>query len=70
MCSVLPHIELEDLWNTFFWLTYKRAPNGTGTNLTRNDLLEMDMEEILWHWKFLWDVWDKENEAERRSGGR
>lgn len=27
----------------------------------------MEMDEILWHWKFLWEVWDKETAAHRGS---
>lgn len=54
----------------FFWLTFKRGPHGSGTNLTRTDVLEMEMSELLWHWDFLWKVWDKEAEAIRRGNSR
>lgn len=53
-----------------FWLTFKRAPHGTGTNLTRGDVLAMEMSEILQWWQMLRDAWDKEDAALRRSAKR
>jgi len=54
--------------SVMFWLTYKRAPHGSGTNLTRGDVLEMEMGEILQWWKRLQEAWDAEDRAERRAG--
>lgn len=65
--ATFPHMELEHFRNLCFWLTFKRPPNGTGTNLTRNDVLEMDLEEVLWWWKFLREAWDAEDNANRRG---
>jgi hypothetical protein len=65
--SVFPHIDLDHFRHLLFWLTYKRAPNGTGTNLSRSDCLDMEMEELLWNWQFLRDVWDEEDKAARRG---
>lgn len=48
-----------------FWLTYKRAPHGTGTNLTRGDVLEMEMQEIIAWWDKLRETWDAEDKANR-----
>ena len=53
-----------------FWLTYKRAPHGTGTNLTRSDLLDMEVGEILQWWEDLQEVWDKEDAALRKANRR
>lgn len=50
-----------------FWLTYKRAPHGSGTNLTRGDVLGMEMGEILETWKRLTDAWDAEDRANRKG---
>lgn len=53
-----------------FWLTYRRAPHGSGTNLTRGDVLSMEMQEIMEWWKLLLEVWDLEDKAERKSAKR
>ena len=50
-----------------FWLTYKRAPHGTGTNLTRADIAGMELSEILWWWKQLRETWDEEDKANRKG---
>lgn len=46
-----------------FWLIFKRGPHGSGLNLTRSDVLEMEFDELSWYWKFLWEVWDEETKA-------
>lgn len=53
-----------------FWLTYQRGPYGTGTNLTRHDVMEMEFDEILWTWEFLQEVWDAEQKAMRSASSR
>ena len=50
-----------------FWLTFKRGPHGSGTNLSRSDVMEMELEEIRYYWKMLWDVWDAEKNASKGS---
>lgn len=67
MCATFPHIDLDHFRNILFWLTYRRAPNGTGTNLTRSDVMDMEFAEVLWWWKFLRDVWRVEDQAARRG---
>ena len=46
-----------------FWLTFKRGPHGSGTNLGYQDVMEMEFSEIRFYWKFLWRVWDAEKDA-------
>lgn len=62
-----PLIELEEFRRMMFWLTYQRGPYGTGTNLTRGDVLDMHFDEMLWHWSFLREVWDEEEKAMKRK---
>ena len=66
--AILPHIDLDDFRTTLFWLTYKRAPNATGTNLTRADVLDMEFDEITDHWTRLMDAWESENQRLRHPG--
>jgi len=49
-----------------FWLTYQRGPYGTGTNLTRADVLDMEFAEIIWSWEYLREVWDAEETAMKK----
>lgn len=63
MLTIFPHLDLDTLRNMTFWLTFKRGPYGSGTNLTRADVLDMEWEEIRYHWKMLWEVWDAEKSA-------
>ena len=46
-----------------FWLTFKRGPHGSGTNLSRSDVMDMELTEIRYYWDMLWKVWDAENAA-------
>lgn len=66
----LPLPELEDFRKLIFWLMYRRGPHGTGTNLTRTDILDMPVDEILWTWEYLREVWEEETRAIRAQHSR
>lgn len=63
----LPLPEREDFLKLTAWLCFKRAPDGTGFNFTRADVLEMEWHEIEWHWQFLRDAWKQEDTARRKA---
>lgn len=65
--ATFPHVGLDDFRNLMFWLLYHRPPHGSGTGLTRADVLDMEMDEIMWWWKFLREAWDAEDTASRRQ---
>jgi hypothetical protein len=67
--AIFPHLDLETFRRLMFWLTFKRPPHGSGTNLTRRDVLDMEVQEIMQWWEELQDVWDKEDAALRQSRG-
>lgn len=67
MLEIFPHLDVDEFRRIIFWLTYKRAPDGTGTNLTRNDCLAMEMSEILWWWEMLQEAWKAEDAARARA---
>ena len=65
--AIIPHLELETWRNITFWLTYKRWPEATGTNLTMTDILDMEVGDILWRWQYLGRVWEKEDAARKQQ---
>jgi len=65
--SMFPHIELDHFRNMIHWLTFRRAPHGTGTNLTWHDCMAMGLDELLAHWSFLREAWDAEDSASKRG---
>ncbi len=67
---VFPHVDIEDFRKLLFWLNYHRPPDGTGTTLTRQDLLNMEFEEIVWTSNFLTKQWDAETNANRKAARR
>lgn len=64
---LLPHPDLEDFWNLTSWLSYQRAPGGSGFCYTRADVMDMEFAEIAYRKDFLFRAWKAENEARRKE---